>query len=46
MNTRFTTDAHRLAEQTLPQESPRTNWGIEAWSTQVSNFTKNRPARN
>lgn len=30
MNTRFTTDAHRLAEQTLPQESPRTNWGIEA----------------
>lgn len=30
MTPRFTTDAHRDAEQTLPQESPRTNWGIEA----------------
>ncbi|WP_240307902.1 cysteine peptidase family C39 domain-containing protein, partial [Vibrio cholerae] len=29
MNPRFKTDDHRLAEQTLPQESPRT-WGIEA----------------
>lgn len=46
MNTRFTTDAHRLAEQTLPQESPRTNWGIEAVVYAGQQFHKNRPARN